>query len=112
MAVAIRGRDVIVTYTAGRLIKVRPFAAAVALTGPHYFGPHCGPGRTRSTRDAHGPRCGSPGARQDGGEEASEPYVVRAALQAPRAARFGPTQVTSAGEAERFSACRVACTSR
>ena len=37
-------------------------------------------------------------ATQDGGEEANVPSVVRAAIRAPRAARFSPTRMMDPGE--------------
>ena len=53
------------------------------------------PRRRSSTLAARASRTGRTvvaWATQDGGEEANEPSVVRAAVRAPRAARFGATQ--------------------
>jgi hypothetical protein len=98
VAVAIGGRrDVVVTYAVAG-IKVRSLRRGRRFDPPQALGPSSG----FVELAARGSRTGRTvvaWATQDGGEEVSEPYVVRAALRAPRAARFGPTQVVDPGEA-------------
>jgi len=99
VAVAIGARgDVIVAYTAAGPIRVRTLRRGRRFGRAQTLGPQSGvfdlglrASRTGRTVVAWG--------TQDGGEEANEPYVVRAAVRAPGAARFGPTLVIDAGEA-------------
>jgi hypothetical protein len=100
VAVAIGARsDVTVAYSvAGSSITVRSLRHGRRFGRPQTLGPHSGVVDLEARASRMGRTVVAWGT-QDGGEEAGEPYVVRAALRAPRAARFGPTQVIDPGEA-------------
>jgi hypothetical protein len=98
VAVAFGGRgDVVVAYAVAG-IKVRSLRRGRRFDRPRTLGPSSG----FVDLAARGSRTGRTvvaWATQDGGEEVSEPWVVRAALRTPRAARFGSAQVIDPGEA-------------
>ena len=103
VAVAFEGRrDVIVAYGVGdprrSSIKVRRLQGGRRVGRAQTLGPHSGVVEL-ALRASRTGRTVVAWATQDGGEEANEPYVVRTAVRAPRAARFGPTQVIDPGEA-------------
>ena len=100
VAVAIGGRsDVIVAYSvAGPFIRVRSLRRGGRRGRLQTLGPHSGVVDLEARASRSG-RTVVAWATQDGGEEANEPYVVRAAVRAPRAARFDRTQVLDVGEA-------------
>ena len=109
VAVAIGARgDVTVAYTVGGLSEPRREASVSVRTlrrgrrfgRPQTLGPHSGV-VDLAARASRSGRTVVAWATQDSGEEFSAPYVVRAAVRAPRAARFGPTQVIDPGELNR-----------
>jgi hypothetical protein len=98
VAVAIGARgDVVVAYSAvGQFIRARTLRRG-RLGPPQALGPHA----TAVDLAARASRTGRvvvAWGTQDGGEEFDEPYVVRAAVRAPGAARFGPLRVIDPGE--------------
>ena len=98
VAVAVGARrDVVVAYAAGA-IRVRSLRRGRRFAAPQTLGPSSG-FVDLAARGARTGRVGVAWATQDGGEDVSEPFVVRAALRAPGAARFGATQVIDPGEA-------------
>jgi hypothetical protein len=96
-------RDVIVAYaldpprSARRRIAVRTLRRGRRFGPPQILGRHSGlvDLQLRATRTG---RAIAAWSTQDGGEEANSPSIVRAAIQAPGAARFGVTRVMDPGE--------------
>ena len=97
------GRDVVVAYELSRPAPGRPEIIVRTLRRGRRFdrrqvlGPHAG----LVGLDAAGARNGRTivaWATQDGGEQADTPSVVRAAIRAPGARRFGQTRVMDPGE--------------
>jgi len=97
VAVAIGGQDVTVAYTVDGRIKARTLRGR-RFSRPQTLGPHSGVVELAARASRTG-RTVVAWATQDGGEEANEPYVVRAAVRAAGAARFDPTQDLDLGEA-------------
>ena len=102
VAVAIGARgDVVVAYSAvGSFIRVRSLRRGRRFGRPQALGHHA----TAVDLAARASRTGRvvvAWGTQDGGEEFSEPYVFRAAVRAPDAARFGPMQLIDPGELNR-----------
>ena len=102
VAVAIGARgDVIVAYSAaGSLVRVRSLVRGRRFGRPQALGPHASAVDLAARASGTG-RVVVAWGTQDGGEEFNEPYVVRAAVRRPGAARFGPMQVIDPGELNR-----------
>ena len=96
-AIGARG-DVNVAHTVSGPVKVRTLRRGRRFGRPQTLGPQSGI-FDLALRSSRSGRTVVAWGTQDGGEEASEPYVVRAAVRPPGAARFGPTQVLDPGEA-------------
>jgi hypothetical protein len=97
------GGDVVVAYQVDAIpgraasVSVRTLRRGRRFDRPQPLGPHQGVVDLKA-RSADG-RVVVAWATQDGGESADTPSVVRAAIRAPGARRFGPTRIVDPGEA-------------
>jgi hypothetical protein len=96
-------RDIVVAYELSRpapgrpQIIVRTLRRGRRFDRPQVLGPHAGLVELEVQASPTG-RAIVAWATQDGGEQADTPSVVRAAIRAPRARRFGPTRVMDPGD--------------
>lgn len=107
VAVAYAGRRLVVAAPQnGRQRRVLVVTGTPGRFARQGLGPHRGV--TQVAVATGGGRAVAAWATQDPGEEAGEPYVVRAAVRAPGAARFGAPQAVDPGAARERSPGRLA----